>query len=175
MAFKSASRFNYSITLPFGEGRSYRVASPPVEVGNFMVESTQLNATRAALVLELTSIVGDYPEGDELQDADAARVAEIEAQLEELTARLTVPDEMVEDYFRSVLGDAYDAMTEAREPFELVKLAASTVSVWVLSGLEEAERFWNEGGRVNPQKAPQDRRRKASKSSPRGSKRATSK
>lgn len=148
MAFKSADRFGYNITLPFGE-HSYRIPSPPVDVGNFMVETTQMTGKRIALLAQLDGLAEDDPERKD-----------IERQLEDVTGVLTIPDEVEGDYFRAVLGPAYDEMTDNREPFELVKLAAATVSVWVLQGREEAEEFWNAGGRhPSPRRAPQDRKR----------------
>lgn len=149
MAFKNADRFGYTITLPFGE-HSYRISSPPVDVGNFMVETTQLTGTRIALLARLDDLAEDDPERED-----------IERQLGEVTDVLTIPDEMEGSYFRAVLGPAYDEMTSNREPFELVKLAAATISVWVLQDRETAEEFWNAGGRhPSPRRVPQDRKAK---------------
>lgn len=148
MAFRNANHFGYNITLPFGK-HSYLIPSPPVDVGNFMVETTQLTGKRIALLAQLDGLTEDDPERKD-----------IERQLEDVTDVLTIPDEVEGDYFRAVLGPAYDEMTTNREPFELVKLAAATVSVWVLQGREEAEAFWNAGGRhPSPRRAPQDRKR----------------
>lgn len=162
MAFQSASRFGHSITLPFGPGRSYRIPSPPVDVGNFMVETTQIAGQRVALTIELGAFldeIKDLPEDDPRRDGLMTSIEENQKLIASLAERLTVPDEMEKDYFRSVLGEAYDKMVENKEPYELVKLAASTVSVWIIRGREDAESFWNSGGRVDPPKAPQDRRR----------------
>ena len=166
MAFKSADRFGFTITLPFSETRKYLIQSPPVEVGNFMVESTQLAGQRVGLALELSTLLEQQENLSE--DASPEERDELDAKIEEtkevlaaMTERLTVPDGMEDSYFESVLGDAYGKMVENGEPFELVKLAASTVAVWVLSGREDAEEFWNNGGRHRrPQKAPQDRKAK---------------
>ena len=160
MAFQSASRFGYSITLPFTSARTYRIKSPDVEIGNFMIESSQLASDRVALTVQLAQVSDEY---NALEENDPRR-AVLQDQLEEATRdlealadRLTVPDGMESDYFRSILGEAYDKMVENKEPIELVKLAASTVSVWVLSGREDAEEYWNAGGRHrNPPKAPRD-------------------
>ena len=100
MAFKNADRFGYTITLPFGE-HSYRISSPPVDVGNFMVETTQLTGKRIALLARLDGLAEDDPERED-----------IERQLEEVTDVLTIPDEMEGDYFRAVLGPAYDETTD---------------------------------------------------------------
>ena len=149
MAFKNADRFGYTITLPFGE-HSYRISSPPVDVGNFMVETTQLTGKRIALLARLDGLAEDDPERED-----------IERQLEEVTDVLTIPDEMEGDYFCAVLGPAYDEMKANGEPYELLKMAAATVSVWVINGREAAEEYWNNGGRrPNPRKAPRDRRPK---------------
>ena len=149
MAFKNADQFGYTITLPFRE-HSYRIPSPPVDVGNFMVETTQLTGKRIALLTRLDGLAEDDPERED-----------IERQLEEVTDVLTIPDEMEGSYFRAVLGPAYDKMTANREPFELVKLAAATFSVWVLQDRETAEEFWNAGGRhPSPRRVPQDRKAK---------------
>ena len=159
MAFQSASRFGYSITLPFSSARTYRIPSPPVEIGNFMIESAQLASDRVALTVQLAQAsdeIEKLPEDDPRRAVLSDEIESAVRDLEELATRLTVPDGMEKDYFRSILGDAYDKMVENQEPIELVKLAASTVSVWVLSGREDAEEFWNAGGRRNPLKAPRD-------------------
>lgn len=171
MAFQSATRFGYSITLPFSGSRKYTIQSPPVDVGNFMIESTQLSGQRVALSMELMKLLKeqqDLPEdADEKTRVDLdGRIVDVSNAMNALTEKLTIPDEMEADYFRAILGPAYDQMLENKEPFELVKLAASTVSVWVVSGRDDAESFWNNGGRPDrPQKAPQDRRTKRGPSS----------
>ena len=151
MAFKNADRFGYTITLPFGE-HSYRIPSPPVDVGNFVVETTQLTGKRIALLARLDGLAEDDPERED-----------IERQLEEVTDVLTIPDEMEGSYFRAVLGPAYDEMKANGEPYELLKMAAATVSVWVINGREAAEQYWNNGGRPNPRRTPRDRRQKTKK------------
>ena len=168
MAFNSADRFGYEIVLPFREGVRYRVPSPPVEVGNFMVESAQLTRERVTLLMESAVLAEQLEEAGKAGDDE--QVAQLTGQLEDnrdrvadLTDRLTIPDEVQGDYFASILGPAYAEMCANREPFELVKLAASTVSVWVLQGRDEAEAYWNSGGRPSrPPKAPADHKRKRS-------------
>lgn len=173
MAFKSADRFGYVISLPFVAGdpaRNYRIKSPSIEVGNFMIESTQLAGERMSLSLNLTNLLEKLAVLPE--DASEEEKINLQAEIEDATKllndiaqRLTIPDEMESDYFRAILGPAYDAMIENKEPFELLKLAASTVSVWVVSGRDAAEEYWNNGGRPSrPQRAPQDRRTKRGRS-----------
>lgn len=170
MAFKPADRFGYEIVLPFREGVSYRIPSPGVEVGNFMIESAQLSGQRVALLLEAQVLAEALDEAQEAGNEDEA--ARVQAELTKtqdailtLNERLTIPDEVQGSYFESILGPAYLQMVENKEPFELVKLAASTVSVWVLQGREEAEDYWNSGGRrPRPRKAPTDRKRKRQRS-----------
>ena len=160
MGFNNANRFGYHITLPFGD-HSYRINSPSVEVGNFVVESTQLAAQRATLTVELISLLEEQEKaGEDVSSETTARIEEIRKEVAQLTADLTVPDDLETDYFRSILGPAYDEMISNKEPFELVKLAASTVSVWVLHGRDDAEEFWNNGGRPGNRRAPQDRKAK---------------
>lgn len=161
MAFKSAERFGYSITLPFSAERSYRIESPSVTVGQYMIESTQLAGERLQLLQELAELQerlsGDLsPEAEKRAEKDAEL---LQSRLQALAEALTVPDEMQEDYLHGILGAAFDEMKANGEPFELVKLAASTVSVWVLQGREAAEDFWNNGGRhPNSHRRPQDRK-----------------
>ena len=165
MAFQNASRFGYTIVLPVGN-RRYTIQSPPVDVGTFLLESTQLAGQRIGLTAELGAFLEEL---SGLSEDNAEGRARLEAAIKEnqealavLNDRLTVPTAMEENYFAAVLGeDVYARMRENNEPIEVVKLAASTVSVWVLQGREDAELFWNSGGRVDPPKAPQDRKAKA--------------
>lgn len=149
MAFKNADAFGYSIALPV-RGRIYVIESPPVDIGHSIVSTTVMAGRLNDLGSALQSLAPDDPDRPKL-----------ESQIRELAEGLEVPDNLQGDYLRSVLGAAYDEMIENKEPFELVKLAASTVSVWVINGREAAEDFWNSGGRPpRPRKALGDRRRK---------------
>lgn len=143
MAFRNADAYGYTITLPFPQGRSYTIQSPPVEVGHYLIETTQ----SAAQVQRLLSEIDDLPPGD-------PRLVEIQDELVALQDSLTIPDDQQDDYLASLLGaDVYAAMRNAKEPWELVKLAAATVSVWVIANRDAAEEYWNNGGRRRPTKA----------------------
>lgn len=153
MAFKDASAFGFTITLPFGQ-RSYTINSPDVEVGHALVSTTVAAGTAYDIAEKLSELSEEDAEYDRLRQ-----------RLDELTNDLTIPDSVSGDYFKSILGPAYDEMVANHEPYELVKLAASTVSVWVISGRDAAEAFWNNGGRPpRPRRTPQDRRRRTATS-----------
>lgn len=152
MAFKNAEAFGFTLKLPVGQ-RIYEIQSPPVEVGYTLINTT----VAAGRAKEIVEAIADMAEDDPARE-------EAQRELAEMMQDLEVPDYMTKDYFRQILGSAYDEMTANREPYELVKLAAATVSVWVINGREAAEDYWNGGGRPrNPRKAPRDRRRKRAK------------
>ena len=152
MAFKNASAFGYSITLPFGQN-SYTIQSPNVEVGHALVNTTVAAGKAYEMSQALADMAPDDPDRQALIDA-----------LEELAASLELPDAMTTEYFQSILGPAYDEMKANGEPYELLKMAAATVSVWVINGLALAEEYWNNGGRrPNPRRTPRDRRQKTKK------------
>ena len=147
MAFKNASAFGFSITLPVGD-RQYTIQSPSVEIGHALVQTT----VTAGQATQLAELLEDLPEGDPAAE-------EIRAKIRELASELQVPDSMERGYLQDILGDAYDEMKANGEPYEVVKLAAATVSVWVINGREAAEAYWNAGGRP-PRRAPRDRRKR---------------
>ena len=148
MAFKNASAFGFTITLPFGS-HEYTIQSPNVEVGHALVNTTVAAGRAVEMSRELENMAENDPQRQELIEA-----------INELASSLELPDAMTNEYFQSILGPAYDEMKANGEPYELLKLAAATVSVWVINGREAAEQYWNNGGRPNPRRTPQDRRRR---------------
>ncbi len=142
MATRPASRFSFSMDLVVDEEHTYTVKSPSIEVGTFLVEFSGL-LERAEAILETEE---EIPE-------------ELEQQVEELKP----PESMRTDQYHALLGAAYDQMVSDGMPFEVLKLAAATVAVWVKTDMQTAEEFWNSGGRVP--KANRAARRKKTTSS----------
>ena len=149
MTFKSAGAFGYTITLPFGR-HSYAIQSPPVEVGYRLIETTQAAARAQQLLEQANDLAPNDP-----------RLVDLQMEIEELQASLVVGDNEQDDYLAQLLGPAYEQMKANQEPWELVKLAAATVSVWVISSREDAEVFWNSGGRRQGPNSPSDRKTRA--------------
>lgn len=54
--------------------------------------------------------------------------------------------------FEVVLGDTLDELRADKVSHDLVKLIGATVLIWIASGVDEAEAYWNSEGR--PGKAP---------------------
>lgn len=57
----------------------------------------------------------------------------------------------------TILGDALQEMLDDGVSHEVVKLVTATTMVWITAGKDEAEKYWNAGGRPKARKAPQDR------------------
>lgn len=137
---------------------------------------------RLATLAPLKLPVGDHVYEIAPVDADlglfltefSATIASAKAQEEE-TGAATVPAEQQErlaemaqtlkgvDTLERMLGaDNLAAMKADGLAWSTIQLVAQTVMTWTVSGLEEAEHFWNTGGRPKAKK-PQDRKRPARK------------
>lgn len=144
MVTASLSKFKFVLTLVVDDEHRYDVKSPSVVIGAHINEM-------ASLLMEAESYVD---RGEDLPER-------LNARLEKLSE--SAPKEFEEDSYRVMLGDAYDKMVEDGMPWEVVKLAAATVGVWVRTDAETAEEFWSSGGRPKA-KRPADRKRKTNSS-----------
>lgn len=138
------SRFTTDLELVVDEDHSYRVPSPSIRVGAFIVEASTILERLQAYVEK-----GEEPP-DDLKEA-AARVQNPEAF-----------GDSPEDQYRATLGSAYDEMVKDGMSFDVLRMATATVMVWVTSGREEAVAFWDAGG--NPTNRKQRRAKKRSTS-----------
>ena len=123
MATKALNRFGFTLSLRVDDEHVYTVKSPPAALGQFIVELTNM--------LQQAEAFAD--QGKPIPD-----------KLTDRLKRLT--DEAPEgfDSPAALLGDAYAAMEADGMPYEVVKLAAATVGVWLHSDLETAEESWIE-------------------------------
>lgn len=155
MTTKPANRFGFTLDLRVDDDHVYSVASPPIDVGRHIVEMTEALTRVEGLLSTDSKLPAEERKGDD------AVPDELKAMLQDLHDR--TPDAIRKDQLRAYLGDAYDRMVEDGMPFEVVKLAAGTVAVWVQTNRETAEEYWNNGGRrPNPRRVPADRRTKRS-------------
>lgn len=134
MAFKPHNPAAEYIDLPVAD-KTYRIVSPPFEVGVLIQRITEAQF-KAAHGVEL-----DAEETDALRQAQES----IEGEFERL-----------------VLGDAYDVIKADRPSSQTWMLIVSTAALYASHGKEEAERFWNAGGDPKAhRKVPADRKPKS--------------
>jgi len=117
------------LELPI-RGKTYRVASPSIDVG------LQAQATVAI----------------------AAKVRAGEQVTPEDVASLKLSDDQEAEFTRSMLGDTFDQMHADSIPWEYVRHAARTVFMWLVSDREQAAAVWRDRGKAP--KAPTDRKPK---------------
>lgn len=154
---KPAARFGFTLSLRVDDDHVYEVPSPSVEVGAYAVEMGEALET----VTRILAADAERPEEERL--GDAAVPEKVTERVKQIAER--APEVLTsKGQFRAYLGDdVYEQMVADGMPFEVVKLAVATVSVWVQSSREAAIAYWDNGGRPRPpRKAPTDRRTKRS-------------
>lgn len=137
------ARFETTLDLTVDDEHTYTVKSPSIKVGAFIIEASNVIESLAACEEkgeeappELLEAVKRVQKGDAFGDES-------------------------EDQYRAILGPVYDEMVDDGQPFEVLRMAMSTVMIWVKASREEAIKFWDEGGRPNPTNRA-TRRRKTS-------------
>lgn len=154
---KPAARFGFTLSLRVDADHVYEVPSPSVEVGAYVVEMGEALET----VTRILTADAELPEEEQRgEDAVPENVQERVKQIAERAPKVLT----TKGQFRAYLGDeVYEQMVADGMPFEVVKLAVATVSVWVQSSRDVAIEYWNNGGRPRPpRRAPADRRTKRS-------------
>lgn len=111
-----------------------------------------------------------------IQPVDAATGVEITAMMGVATRAYLnksepTPDELAEvigsnegqeSLYKRVLGDVYDELVADGHNFEVIKFVGTTATIWITTGIEAAEEFWNNGGQPpKARKTPADRKRSA--------------
>lgn len=125
MATKSPfTRLGFTLDLTVDDEHTYSIKSPPIEVGAYMVELSGLLAQ-----------IERYATEDE-----------VPTELRDRLAALEAPEAMQENEPRALLGDAYEAMAADGMPYEVFKLAAASVTIWVRADRDAAIAFWESGG-----------------------------
>jgi len=59
----------------------------------------------------------------------------------------------------TLLGDTLAELVEDGVGHEALKLITATTMIWITAGKDEAETYWNAGGRPKARKAPRDRQK----------------
>ncbi|WP_293782607.1 hypothetical protein [uncultured Aeromicrobium sp.] len=138
MAFKRLATLE-PLKLPIGD-RIYEIEPVDADLGLFLTEFSAAMAA-ARVEQEATGSATVHP-------AQAERLQQMSQQLQG------------EDTLARMLGaDTLAQMRADGVPWKTIQLVAHTVMTWTVSGLEEAEVFWNSGGRPKAPNRAQRRQR----------------
>lgn len=144
MAFKRLATLE-PLKLPIGD-HEYSIPPVDADLGLFL---TEFSATLASAKAE---------------EEASGRAAVHPAQAERL--QRMAEQFKGEDTLARMLGpENLQAMRDNNVPWSTIQLVAHTVMTWTVSGLEEAEEYWNSGGRP---KAPANRAQRRQKAKAKG-------
>lgn len=136
---KPLDRFSTSLVLVVDDEHEYTVKSPSFSVGQRVSETGRLVSV-AEVIRQRRE---ELPDDDPQQEALATEAEQVWAQLAELVPKSGEQ----ESYYRSLLGDTLDEMERDGIPYEVVRVAAATVQVWLMQDRVAAYECWNNGGR----------------------------
>lgn len=135
MTFEDLDEFFVSdLPLPIG-GKTYRIPSPSADVG---------------LHCQLIADIGH-------RQSTGLPVSEDDV------AMLRLDDDEEQQFYRRVLGPAFDEMAADEVAWSKIRHAAQTSFTWIVRGKAAAERVWREGEGQPARPAPQDRLKKKAK------------
>lgn len=134
-----------TLTLPITAEKSYTFKAVPAAVGLWLQRVTQATV--------------------EAQEAEkrGETASLTQADLEQL-APPPMPDGSRPDMVAILLGDARDELLADGISAPAMEFIIATLTVWATAGRDTAIEFWQSEGKPGKVKAPQDRRRKASRS-----------
>lgn len=139
-----------TLELPGGNGKTYRISSPDVELGLWVqrVLSAGVAAAKGGTPLPIP----------DLRNIDGTIIT---------SANGVIPQD--EALYQRLLGPVWGELKADGVPWNRVQLISQTAMFWVGTGIDTALAFWNAGGRPGEAPAPnRQTRRAASTSTARG-------